>query len=190
MNTPAHAIINLLLFPKQKREAYPLIVIVSAMIPDLPMVIFYFWARFRGLSEHDIWRTAYFNPTWQAVFDSFHSFPLLGIAWFIAWRANMKVLSLCFASMFLHSCFDFPVHHSDAHHHFFPISSWQFHSPISYWEPAYHGLIISILELGVVIIGSLWLGKNTTNQRLRIGVSWIALLYLAYWGFVSIMWMR
>jgi len=91
--------------------------------------------------------------------------------------------------MFLHSCFDFPFHHSDAHHHFFPFSTWQFHSPISYWEPAYHGQIVGSIELIVVVAGGAWLLRTAESHRLKLCVSFILFLYLAYWGFVSLMWM-
>ncbi|MDQ6960360.1 MAG: hypothetical protein Q9M27_04960 [Mariprofundaceae bacterium] len=189
MNTPAHAIINLLLFPKQKREKHSLAIIVGAVLPDAPMLVFYLWERFSGLSERAIWRDAYFDPGWQAVFNTFHSFPLLGLACFAAWWFGRTSLTVFFASMFLHSCFDFPFHHSDAHQHFFPFSNWQFHSPVSYWEPAYHGQIVGSIELIVVVAGGAWLLRTAESRRLKLGVSFILFLYLAYWGFVSLMWM-
>jgi len=189
MNTPAHAIVNLLLFPKQKRGRHALAIMAGALIPDAPMFVFYLWARFTGLSEQMIWRNGYFDPGWQAVFDTFHSFPLLGLACFTAWRAGWTSASVFFASMFLHSCFDFPLHHSDAHHHFFPFSDWQFHSPVSYWDPAYHGQMMGLIELMVVVAGGAWLLRTAEDRRLKLGVSIILFLYLAYWGFVSLMWM-
>jgi len=189
VNTPAHAIVNLLLFPKQIRERHAVAIVVGALLPDAPMLIFYLWARFNDLSERAIWRDGYFDPGWQAVFDTFHSFPLLGLAWFAAWRAGWTSLTVFFASMFLHSCFDFPFHHSDAHHHFFPFSDWQFHSPISYWDPAYHGQIVGSIELIVVLAGGAWLLRTSENTALRRWVSAILFLYLTYWGFVSLMWM-
>jgi len=189
MNTPAHAIVNLLLFPKQRRERHTLAIVAGALIPDAPMLVFYLQARLRGLSEHAIWRGGYFDPGWQAVFDIFHSFPLLALAWFAAWRARMTSLAVFFASMFLHSCFDFPFHHNDAHRHFFPFSDWRFHSPISYWDPAYHGRVMSMIELFVVVAGGAWLLRTAEGRRLKLAVAFILLLYLGYWGFVSMVWM-
>lgn len=188
MNTPAHAIVNLLLFPHRKREQHTIAIIAGALIPDAPMFVFYLWARFSGLSERAIWRDSYFDPGWQALFDTFHSFPLLGLAWFVSWRAGWVRTSIFFASMFLHSCADFPLHHSDPHHHFFPLSNWQFHSPISYWEPAYHGQIMGVVELIIVVAGGAWLLRTGENVTLRRWVSVILFLYLAYWGFMSLMW--
>jgi len=188
MNTPAHAIINLLLFRKHKREQYPAAIIIGALLPDIPMFVFYIWSKLSGHAEQHIWRSGYFEPGWQALFDTFHSFPLLAAAWLIAWKAERPWLSIFFASMFLHSCFDFPVHHNDAHHHFFPFSDWQFHSPISYWDPAYYGQYVGALELFVVLAGGAWLLRTSTQPWIRHSVSIILLLYLAFWGFAALVW--
>jgi len=189
VNTPAHAIVNLLLFRRQKRETHALAIVAGALLPDIPMLVFYLWARFSGLSEHAIWRDGYFDPVWQAVFDAFHSFPLLGLAWLAAWRLRAHTVMVFLASMFLHSCLDFPLHHSDAHHHFFPLSDWRFISPVSYWDPAHYGTIIGPLELLAVLAGGAWLLRTAETPRLRFTVGFILFLYLAYWGFVSLMWM-
>ncbi len=188
MNTPAHAIVNLLLFGKQRRERYAVPIVVGALLPDLPMLLFYVQARWRGLSEHEIWRVSYFSDGWQTVFDSFHSFPLLGLCWFMAWRAQKPLWAVLFASMFLHSCFDFPLHHSDAHHHFFPLSMWQFHSPVSYWEPHYFGRIVGAVELFSVVAGGAWLLRTGGTRALKNSVGVIMLFYLIFWGFAVLWW--
>ncbi len=189
MNTPAHAIVNLLLFRKEKRERHVIAIISGALLPDMPMVIFYLWERLSGVSERVIWRHDYFGPGWQAVFDAFHSFPLLILAWFAARWAGMSSLTALFASMVLHSCFDFPLHHSDAHRHFFPLTDWRFASPVSYWDPAWHGRTAGSVELIVVLAGGAWLLRTAQGTALGRGVSFILFLYLAYWGFISLVWM-
>jgi hypothetical protein len=62
-----------------------------------------------------------------------------------------------FASMVLHSLGDLPIHHDDAHRHFFPFSEYCFISPISYWDPRYHGTIVSLVEILMVSGGSVYL---------------------------------
>jgi len=190
VNTPAHAIVNLLLFRERNRERYAVAIITGALLPDAPMLVFYLWAKLSGQSEHAIWRDGYFDPLWQAAFDTFHSFPLLGLACFAAWWLRADAMMAFFASMFLHSCLDFPLHHSDAHHHFFPFSDWQFHSPVSYWDPACHGQITGSIELLVVVAGGAWLLRTAGTTALRRWVSAILFLYLAYWSFVSLMWVQ
>ncbi len=58
----------------------------------------------------------------------------------------------------LHLALDFPVHHDDAHKHLWPLTNWRFHSPLSYWDPAHYGHIVSLVEiaLGATCIVILW----------------------------------
>ena len=97
-------------------------------------------------------------------------------------------MRIFFASMFLHACFDFPLHHNDAHHHFFPFSDWRFLSPISYWNPEYYGNIIAPIEVLMVVLGSLWLLKTTAQVWIKRSVLSILTLYLAFAGFVMLVW--
>lgn len=188
VNTPAHAIVNLLFFRKTHREAHAIAIVAGSLMPDVPMFVFYLWAKLNALSERSIWRDGYFDSGWQAVFDTFHSFPLLGLAWLMAWRARMNALAIFFASMFVHSLFDFPLHHDDAHRHFFPFSGFRFVSPVSYWNPAYHGQIVGAAELLVVVTGGAWLLKTANTPVLRNAVSAMLFIYIAFWGFAMAMW--
>ncbi len=187
MNTPAHAIANLLIM-RGTREKHALAITAGAFAPDLPMVIFWVWGRAQGASERALWRDGYFDPAWQAVFDAVHSFPLLGLAWLAARYAGRPTAAAFLASMFLHACFDFPLHHDDAHHHFFPFSDWRFLSPVSYWDPAWHGQIVASLELVLVAAGGAWLLRTTQTRRLKTLVAGVMFIYLAWWGFVAAMW--
>ncbi len=188
MNTAAHAIVNLLLFRKPIRETHVFAIMSGALLPDAPMFIFYFWAKLQGLSERVIWRDTYYDAGWQNLFDAFHSFPLLGLAWLLAWRARMQTLSVFFASMVLHSVFDFPLHHDDAHRHFWPLSDFRFASPISYWDPAHYGQFIAPLELLVVIAGGAWLLRTAESTTLFRCVATILFIYLAFWAVAAVMW--
>jgi len=188
MNTAAHAIVNLLLFRKPLRETHVAAIISGALLPDTPMFIFYFWAKLQGLSEHVIWRENYYDAAWQNLFDAFHSFPLLGLAWLLAWRARMQALSVFFASMVLHSLFDFPLHHDDAHRHFWPLSDFRFASPVSYWDPAHYGQFIAPLELLLVVAGGAWLLRTAESTKLFRSVAAILFIYLTFWAIATAIW--
>ncbi len=190
MNTPAHAVVNLLLFRRSTREAHAAAIVVGALLPDLPMVLFYLEERIAGVSERTIWRHDYHSPGWQALFDTFHSFPLLALAWWGARRTGLRSVAVMFGSMFLHSCFDFPFHHSDAHRHFFPFSDWRFASPLSYWDPAWHGRLVGNLEILVVFAGGAWLLRTAGSAALRNSAIFVMFLYAAYWIFMALAWMR
>jgi len=177
MNTPAHAIINLLLFGKKHRKTHSIAIIAGALIPDAPMLLFYLWEKLHGISERVIWGELYNHPAWQALFNSFHSFPLLALACVVAWRARLSVWAIFFASMFCHSLLDFPVHHSDAHQHFFPFSDCRFISPVSYWDPAHFGLWVSALEVLIMLVGSAYLLRSSQSI---VKTRWVAGLLSVY----------
>jgi len=190
MNTPAHAIINLLLAGKERRASHPLAIICGALLPDAPMLLFYIWEKIQGVPEHIIWSDLYYHPGWQGLFNTLHSFPLLTLACYVAWQTRMRTAAVFFGSMFCHSLFDFPVHHSDAHQHFFPLSDYRFISPISYWDPAYYGLWIGSMELIVVVAGGGWLLRSSKNIALSRSVSALLLIYLMFWAFATTMWLN
>lgn len=188
MNTAAHAIVNLLIFRKSARDTHALAIISGALLPDAPMFIFYLQSKIQGLSERVIWRDSYYDTGWQNLFDAFHSFPLLGLAWLLAWRARLQVLCIFFASMVMHSLFDFPLHHDDAHRHFWPLFDFRFASPISYWDPGHYGQFIAPLELLVVVAGGAWLLRTSESTILFRCVAAILFIYLTFWAVATVIW--
>lgn len=152
MNTPGHAVLNLALLGDDADRHIDAAVVAGALLPDLPMVGFYPWVRVvEGLPEDVIWNEAYFQPGWQALFDVFNSIPVVLVVLWLAHRlewAGVRALSL---SMLLHFALDLPLHHSDGHRHFFPLSDFRFESPVSYWEPGHFGHLVGLLEVGLVL---------------------------------------
>ena len=189
MNTPAHAIAGLLLLGKKNRENHAAAIVAGSLIPDAPMLVFYLWARMSGMSEHAIWRDGYYDPGWQAVFDAFHSFPLLALGWAAAWRLKMRSVAMFLAAMLLHSACDFPLHHSDAHRHFWPFSDFRFASPVSYWDPHYFGQWAGALELLLVIAGGAWLLRTAESKVLFRATAAVLMVYLLFWAFAAAIWM-
>jgi len=190
MNTPAHAIINLLLMGRQHREKHGLAIVAGALIPDAPMLLFYIWEKFQSISERVIWGELYHQPAWQAFFNAFHSFPLLALACFAAWRAKLSVWAMFFASMFCHSLFDFPVHHSDAHQHFFPFFDYRFISPLSYWNPDYYGLWVGGAEAFVMLVGSLYILRSSERMALKWTVAVLLSVYVLFALFAVLWWSK
>ncbi len=89
--------------------------------------------------------------------------------------------------MLLHIFGDLPLHHDDAHRHFFPLLDWRFLSPVSYWDPAHHGQWASLVEFIAVLAAALIMYR--WRPLLRPWVSAIFALYLLYWGYVYLVWM-
>ena len=58
-----------------------------------------------------------------------------------------------FAACLLHSVIDILTHHNDGPLILFPLNwSLRFHSPVSYWDPAYYGTPFTIFEITLDIV--------------------------------------
>ncbi|MGI8738245.1 MAG: hypothetical protein ACR2KU_00935 [Gammaproteobacteria bacterium] len=90
--------------------------------------------------------------------------------------------------MGLHVLFDLPLHHDDAHRHFFPFSDWRFYSPVSYWDPAHYGDIVSACEILAVAVGSVVLWRRYESLSLRLMCAALALSYALHWIYVLSVW--
>ncbi len=181
MNTPAHVAVNLLFLGRAEKPSCALPICAGALLPDLPMFVFYFCARvILSLPERQIWRETYFLPSWQLFFDLFNSIPLVLAALLVTWRLKSPRGVAFFASMFLHMLFDFPLHHDDAHRHFLPLSTWRFESPVSYWDPSHYGRFVAPLEAVLVIVCTVVLTRRFSSRRSRVLLGALAALYALY----------
>jgi hypothetical protein len=79
---------------------------------------------------------------------------------------------------------DFPLHHDDGHHHFFPISGWRFDSPISYWDPRYYGRVFRVIEMIIAIGGCVILYRRATAKLLKS----VFLVVGAIYVFAAVAW--
>lgn len=190
MNTPAHTVVNLLLLGKRDRPKLFVPILLGSILPDLPMMVFYAILKLiQGVPEETIWQVAYFKPGWQAFFDSVNSIPLLGVGLMASLYFRVPWSTALFASMLLHTFGDLPLHFDDAHRHFFPLSAWRFFSPVSYWDPARFGVWMSLLEMAVVLVGSVALLRRFALRWVRVLVVTVSLTYLSYWGYVFWVWL-
>jgi hypothetical protein len=157
MNTPSHAILNLTLLGKSIYPHGNLIIVLGGILPDIPIFIFYGWAKWIAkMPEGKIWSEAYYHPVVQDIVALFHSIPLAAIGLIIAFFFEWEILQIMCLSLILHSLLDLPVHHDDAHRHFFPFSNYRFISPISYWDPKHYGNIVALIEIILVLLGTIW----------------------------------
>lgn len=189
MNTPAHIIVNLLCLGRRDDPRILTPVVLGATLPDAPMFIFYFVERIlRGTPETTIWQQAYYQPHWQNFIDLFNSLPLMLLGLLISAGIGTKTGLLLFGSMILHVAGDLPLHHDDAHRHFFPFSNWRFSSPVSYWDSTYHGDLVSTVEILVVLIGCIILLQSYRSRLGKLSIALISGSYLFYLGYVITVW--
>jgi len=189
MNTPAHLMLNVGLLGRSQSPGHQVAVLVGAVLLDVPIFVFYFWEKiWRALPESVIWEQ-YYDARWQMIFDLFHSFPVAILGGALSLWLKWKGFALLWASMVLHSLGDIFLHHDDAHRHFFPLSDWQCVSPVSYWDPRFHGEFFAIIEILMVLLVGLWIWRGATWRGTRIMVGSIFSMYLGYWGYVVLVWM-
>jgi hypothetical protein len=157
-------------------------ILYGAVLPDIPMFLLYFWAKFiRRLPERQIWTETYYEPFWQNITHTFHSIPLALIGWVVAYYLGWQEIQLIFSSVFLHSLFDLPVHNDDAHRHFLPFSNYRFISPISYWDVKHHGEVVAKVEMLLVLVATLYVFPffhSYISKSLLIGVNLMYLIRL------------
>ena len=180
MNTPSHAIINLVLLNKPQLQHANLSIVIGGILPDIPIFLFYFWAKFIArLPEAKIWSQAYYQPLIQNIVAIFHSIPLAIIGLLISYYFGWEIIQVICISLVLHSLLDLPVHHNDAHRHFFPFSNYRFISPLSYWDPKHYGSIVALIEIFLVLLGS-WRVFPEVNSVLGKGL--IIFVNAFYWS--------
>ena len=104
MTTPAHAVVNLLVLGRQKTPKLQGAIIGGAIIPDIPMFLFYFFEKVgKGTPEWTIWTQTYFEQRWQTFFDLFNSLPLIGLGLLVTISLKYRGWSLLLFSMALHA---------------------------------------------------------------------------------------
>lgn len=66
MNTPSHAILNLVIFHQQLRDQASPAILIGAVLPDSPIFVFYLVIKFvYPLPEKPICSDVYDQPFWQ-----------------------------------------------------------------------------------------------------------------------------
>lgn len=151
MNTPAHLIFGLAAFGRPGQAGVTAAALIGAALPDLSLYALVAWEQARGTSAQVIFDQLYFSDAWMAVFAVDNSLVLWGAVLALAlWLGRGWAVALAGAAL-LHIALDLPLHGADARPHFWPISDWRFHSPVSYWDPAHHGTLVGAVEIAACL---------------------------------------
>ena len=189
MDTGAHIICNLVVQSRSSESRVFVAVLIGATLPDLPIMLFYAWESLvMNSAEPEIWSELYFKPGWQNFFDTFNSLPLIAVLLALGVYFKKQLISVLALSMALHVLLDLPFHHDDAHRHFFPFSDWRFFSPVSYWDPKYHGDIMQIIQIVIVIIGLVVLWLRHPGRLEKATLAFLGVGYLLFQVFVATVW--
>jgi len=82
------------------------------------------------------------------------------------WSYHWLVGTIYFASSaFLHTLFDFFVHHDDGHESFVPFSIWKFRSPVSYWDIHHFSWIVFPIETAAVVYSCIFIWREYRRSK-------------------------
>lgn len=128
--------------------------IVGSVLPDLPLGVLTLLAIF-GTSSTDaamsfMDRAYISSPLWIALHNTPHSFVVMGglslVGYALLPRRWGRWLLWYAAGAVLHVISDILTHAMDGPMFLYPLSSFRFQSPISYWDPDYYGRAFTMLE--------------------------------------------
>ena len=184
MNTPTHLLVGAALFAKPAKDSRHkwrnTAILFGALLPDLSIFVLFIWARlFAGYSEQELWEVVYWSEPWQTLNKMGNSFVVFALIGAVALAVRQRwLLALALAAL-AHLMLDLPVHADDAHIHFWPVTEWRFHSPISYWDPRHFGDVVTVLEVlfGVALTVVLW--RRFKGRITRFFLAFALVLYLA-----------
>lgn len=180
MNTTTHVLVGAALLGRQGNAARTVAAMLGGLAPDLPIVVLIVVAQlFQGASQDAIFGGLYLSPTWQAVIGPSHSVFVWLTVWAVAIAISSAPTATLASAALLHLAMDIPFHHGDAHRHFWPISDWRYMSPISYWDPAYHGLIVAAAEAALAVAATAYLLFRHKTTMIRVVSVGVLALYVA-----------
>lgn len=167
MNTPSHFLMTAALDKALPRvPIHQQAFLLGSVAPDLPLwvlslggIVYYHFILGWSMTATSrlIFADLYFyNPFWLAFHNLLHAPILLVLGIALVWKKRRNIGSVgrwllwfLFACLF-HSAVDIFTHVNDGPLLFFPLSwSIRFHSPISYWDPRYHGREFSRFEMAL-----------------------------------------
>lgn len=119
------------------------------------------------MPEARIWSELYFSETWQTAVTVGNAAPLYALISAVGALSRQAATALFGVSALIHIALDFPLHAGDAHAHFWPITDWRFESPLSYWNPAYHGDLVHLVEAGLSLVLTLVLWRRFRSWPVR-----------------------
>ena len=177
MMSQSHLIFGLAAFGKPENAKVTGAALLGSFIPDFSLYAMAGWHLLvLGTSPDIVFGELYFSQEWHSVFRIDNSIILWGIGFGLALMLRSKVAIALTGAALLHLFLDFPLHHDDGRAHFWPITTWIFESPVSYWDRAHFGHIVSPIELAGSLAASVYVIKKFPGAKIRTFVVVIALI--------------
>ena len=172
---------------------------IGAFAPDASLFFMWILGKIQGVPESVIFGEWYFSDHWQRLGAETNSMPVyaliivISVAGLQIFRSGHRhvtpwfSVALTFAiAALLHTLTDLPLHHDDGHPHFWPFSNWIYASPVSYWDPRYHGSQWRVVELALSLGLIVFLWRRFENRFSRACLAFTAISY----GVVALFWLH
>ncbi len=162
--------------------------VLGGVFPDLSIFVLFGWAKLQGVAQWEIWRKLYWHEPWQTLGAISNSFPIWGALLVLGLAVRSTLMTVFAAAVVIHLALDLPVHADDAHRHFWPLTDWRFHSPLSYWDTDHHSRIVNAIEIGICCgcIAVLWRRFTTWWVRLLLGLGLSSLVLVALFFWITL----
>ena len=184
MNTVTHIVVASAALSRQNSPLRNRAVLAGALLPDLSIYVMSFWAIATGNMNAHLWQVTYWQEPWQMMGAITNSVPLAFLLLAAGiWKRWTPLIALA-GALLIHAALDFPLHADDAHRHFWPLTDWRFHSPISYWDQDYHGLWGALFDCAVLFCSLVILWIRFQTRWVRAVIAVLALLGLLYAGLI------
>jgi hypothetical protein len=192
MFTQTHLLVGATLFARPGKRAIALAGLAGALVPDMDVWAMFIVERLNGATGCEVFHYRYWEEPWTTLQSTLNSIPLyvglLALALVVRLAASQScklyfALVATFAlSSLIHVTTDFMLHHDDARSQLLPFSEWVFRSPVSYWDPNYHGRVFAIFEIGLATTLFAIVGRRYARRAI-----WIILCVpmLGYTGSVA-----
>lgn len=185
MNTPAHLLIGAALFSKRDNTKTLTAALIGGLLPDVSLYLMAGVSLFiLNISPQVVFGELYFSESWQLIFSIDNSFIIWGVLFAVALRYKHIFYIALTSAALLHLVCDFGLHHDDARAHFWPLSTWKFESPLSYWDSNHHSFYVAPVEGIATAAATVYLVMSKLHPAIKFGliVPFLAELYtLSNW---------
>ena len=153
---------------------------VGAALPDLPSfaAAAYYWNQRNSVGREELLDAIYFSGPFGGTGSALHS--LVPVAGLLAvygalrlGRIDRRRIILWFLIGWAgHAVADFLTHVNDTRPLFWPVSGWEWSSPVSYYDSRYYGIPFTITEHALIVVTVIGLLlRRRRNRKFRRGKS-------------------
>jgi len=171
VNTPAHLIIGAALFSKRHNARLLTGALLGGLLPDVSLYVMAGVSIFiLGIAPNVVFSELYFSDSWQLVFSIDNSFLVWLVVLAMAFYFKSPFFIVLTSTALLHLVCDFALHNDDARVHFWPLSTWRFESPLSYWDSNHHARFVAPIEAVITAIALLYLTTGGLRPGIKLGL--------------------